>query len=37
MTREKELSIISQKASPGMERANSRRAQSLRLDLDDKS
>lgn len=37
MTREKELNIISQKASPGRERANGRRALSLRLGLDDRS
>lgn len=37
MTREKELNIISQKASPGRERANDGRAPSLRLGLDVRS
>lgn len=37
MTREKELNVVSQKAFPGMDRANIRRAQYLGLGLDDKS
>lgn len=37
MTREKELNIVSQKAFSGIERSNTRGAQSLWLGLDDKS